>query len=54
VDFFFDVYEVSFLIFFDKFWLKDDISMGTSACFLGIFAWEVFSSPYSEVVSLCH
>jgi len=44
VDFSFDEYEVSFLIFFDAFGGKSilfDIKMTTPACFFRPFAWKV-------------
>ena len=55
VDFTFDEYEVSLLVFFDNFGLElnlFDINMATPACFFGPFAWKFFFPIfYFEVVS---
>jgi hypothetical protein len=48
VDFSFGEYEVSFLIFFDDFWLiLFDNRMATPACFLELFAWKFSFHPFT-------
>jgi hypothetical protein len=51
VDFSFDEYEVSFIIFFDNLWMKVDfirgIGMGIPACSLAQFGWKIVFQPFT-------